>query len=101
MIQRVEGDRGHKNIGSISNNGPDPMKITKLPSQHSMLDHQRHASKTSFQWRFAGVPMIVRLLMFGCALLSSLLGRRQFNDIVTVCKETLICTRYFNFFSKL
>ena len=26
--------------------------------------------------------------MFGCALLSSLLGRRQFNDIVTVRRDT-------------
>ena len=26
----------HKNIGFPSNTGPDPLKITKLPSQHSM-----------------------------------------------------------------
>ena len=26
----------HKNIGFLSNTGPDPLKITKLPSQHSM-----------------------------------------------------------------
>ena len=38
------GDRGsgppplvnHKNIGFLSNTGPDPLKITKLPIQHSM-----------------------------------------------------------------
>ena len=27
----------HKNIGFLSNTDPDPLKITKLPSQHSML----------------------------------------------------------------
>ena len=29
----------HKAIGLLSNNGPDPLKITKLPSQRSMLGH--------------------------------------------------------------
>ena len=29
--------KNHKNIGFLSNTGPDPLKITKLPSQHSML----------------------------------------------------------------
>ena len=40
------GDRGsgpplknHKNIGFLSNTGPDPLKITKISSQHSMLGH--------------------------------------------------------------
>ena len=48
-----EGDRGpdplknHKNIGFPSNIDQDPLKITKLPSQHSI-----HASKTPFQRRF-------------------------------------------------
>ena len=55
-IQR--GDRGsghpenHKNIGFPSNIDPDPLKITKLPSQHSMVGHYR-------QWRFADGPMVV------------------------------------------
>ena len=47
------GDRGsglplktHKEVGFLSNTGPDPLKITKLPSQHSMLGHNRHASET-------------------------------------------------------
>ena len=31
-----------KNIGLLSNTGLDPLKITKLPSQH------RHASQTPF-----------------------------------------------------
>ena len=38
----------HKNIGFLRNTGPDPLKITKLPSQHSMLGHHRHASETPF-----------------------------------------------------
>ena len=33
-----------KNIGFLSNTGPDPLKITKLPSQHSMFGHYRPAS---------------------------------------------------------
>ena len=43
-----EGDRGsgpplknHKNIGFLINSGPDPLKISKLRSQHSMLDNHR------------------------------------------------------------
>ena len=33
---------------SLSNTGPDPLKFSKLPSQHSMLGHHRPASKTPF-----------------------------------------------------
>ena len=29
--------KNHKNIGFLCNTGPDPLKITKLLSQHSML----------------------------------------------------------------
>ena len=29
--------KNHKNMGFLSNIGLDPLKITKLPSQHSML----------------------------------------------------------------
>ena len=35
-----------------SNIDPDPLKITKLPSQHSFVGHYR-------QWRFADGPMVV------------------------------------------
>ena len=35
--------KNHKNIGFLSNTGPDPIKNTKLPSQHSMLGHHRRA----------------------------------------------------------
>ena len=50
----------HKNIGFLSNTGPDPLKITKLPSQHSVLGHHQHTSETQFKfkWRFAGVLMM-------------------------------------------
>ena len=33
--------KNKKNIGFLSNTGPDPWKITKLPNQHSMLSHHR------------------------------------------------------------
>ena len=52
--------KNHKNIGCLSNTGLDPLKITKLPSQHSMLGHHRHASETPFKWRSAGGPMMAR-----------------------------------------
>ena len=51
-----------KNIGFLSNTGPDPLKITKLPVQHSMLGHHRSASETPFK------PLIVE---FGSFLPSS------------------------------
>ena len=34
--------KNHKNIGFLSKPGLDPLKITKLSSQHSMLGHHRH-----------------------------------------------------------
>ena len=44
--------KNHKNIGVLCNSGPDPLKFTKLLSQHSMLDHHRPASETmAFHWR--------------------------------------------------
>ena len=36
--------KNHKNIGFLSNTGPDTLKITKLQSQHSMLGNHRPAS---------------------------------------------------------
>ena len=39
--------KNHKNTGFLSNTGPDPLKNHKLPSQHSMLGHHRHASETT------------------------------------------------------
>ena len=55
------GGTGGPGLGFLSNSGPDPIKVTKLPSQHSMLSHHWHASETPFKWRFAGGPMMVRL----------------------------------------
>ena len=54
--------KNHNNKGFLSNAGPDPLKIEKLPSQHSMLGHHRPApiSERPFKWRFAGGPMISR-----------------------------------------
>ena len=42
-----------------------PWKITKLPSQPSMLGHHRPTSETPFKWCFAGGPMMAR---FECYL---------------------------------
>ena len=41
----------HKYIEFLNNTDPDPLKITKPPSQHSMLGHHWHAYKTPFKWR--------------------------------------------------
>ena len=40
--------KNKKNIGFPSNIDPDSLKITKLPNQHSMVGHYRHASETPF-----------------------------------------------------
>ena len=50
----------YKDIGFLSNTGQDPLKITKLPIQHSMLGHHRPSRKTPFKWRFAGGPLVTR-----------------------------------------
>ena len=48
------GTGGPQNTVFSSNIDPDPLKFTKLLSQHSMVGHYLHASETPFQWRFAG-----------------------------------------------
>ena len=50
----------HKNIVLFSNTVPDPLKIAKLPSQLSILGHNRQASEMPFKWRFAGGPKMAR-----------------------------------------
>ena len=50
--------KNHKFIRFLSNTGPDPLKITKLPSQHSRVGHYQPTSETPFQWRFTGRPII-------------------------------------------
>ena len=68
-VQIQRGDRGfgspaplenYKNLGFLSNTGLDPLKITKLPMQHSMLGHHLPASKRPFKWRFAGGTLMAR-----------------------------------------
>ena len=65
--------KNHNFIGFPSNTGPDPLKISKLPSQHSTVGHygptseSQHStvghygptSETPFQWRFAGRSIMV------------------------------------------
>ena len=53
--------KNHKNIGFLSNNGPDPCKATTLPCQNLMFGHHRPASETPFKWRFADGQMMARL----------------------------------------
>ena len=48
----------YKNIGFLSNTGPDSLKITKLLIQHSMLGHHQPGSKTPLKWLFAGGPIM-------------------------------------------
>ena len=55
--------KNHNTIGFPSNTGLDPLMISRLPSQHSMLGHQRYDSETPF----VGPLMVV----FGSSLSSS------------------------------
>ena len=48
-----------QNIGFPSNTGPDPLKITNLPSQHSMLGHGI-GMPAKREWRFTDGPMMAR-----------------------------------------
>ena len=64
--------KNHKNIGFLSNSGLDHLKITKLPSEHSMLGHHQHASETPCKLRFPGGLMMALLrVVFGSSLSSS------------------------------
>ena len=64
QVVRIPSEKSPKKIGFPGNTGPDPLKITKLPSQYSMFGHHRHTSKTPFKWHFAGGPMMARLLWY-------------------------------------
>ena len=55
--------KNHKHIGFLSNTGSEPLKIRKLPNQHSMLDNHQPASKTP-----SNGPLLV---VFGSSLPSS------------------------------
>ena len=68
----------HKTVGFRRNTGPDPLKITKLPSQHSVfsfsvLGPHRTASEMPFKWRFAGGQMVPRFVHFGILLFLGIL----------------------------
>ena len=39
----------------------DPIKITKLPSQHLILGYHQPARETPFKWCFAGGQMMAHL----------------------------------------
>ena len=54
-------EKSQKYRVKLSKTGPDPLKIIKPQSQHSMLGNHRPASKTQFKWRFAGGPMVAHL----------------------------------------
>ena len=57
--------KNHKNLGFLSDSGPDPLKIHKATEPaFSMLGHHQHASKTPFKWHFAGGQMMARLLWY-------------------------------------
>ena len=71
----------HNNIGFPSKTGPGSLnKITKLPSQPSMLGHHRHASEAPYIWRIAGGPMddwTAYIVLFGCFLVSTLVNLKE------------------------
>ena len=99
------GDRGsgpplknHKNVGFFSNTGPDPIKFTNLPSQHSMLGRHQHASETPFKRRFAGGPMMAAFS--GLSILSPLINKRKKNlrrqsDLLALVCDVKLCFSHF------
>ena len=50
--------KNHKNIGFPSNIDPDPLKITKLPSQHSMVGHYRQWLMGRWWSIFSGISVL-------------------------------------------
>ena len=51
----------HTHLLFLSDSGPDPMKIHKLQSQHSILGHHQHTSNTPFKWaHFNGISLVGR-----------------------------------------
>ena len=52
--------KNNKNIGFLSKSGRDPLEITKLSNQHSMLGHYQHTRETP-KWRIAGRRMMAHL----------------------------------------
>ena len=54
---RPPSPENRKNKEYLSNTGPDALKFSKLPSQHSTLGHHRHPSETPFKWRADDGPI--------------------------------------------
>ena len=59
-------EKSQNNIGFLRNTGPDPLKITKLQSQHSMLGYHWPVpvSEMPFNGLFTGGPMMARFKCF-------------------------------------
>ena len=97
-IQREDRGSGppekSQNIGFPSNIDPDPLKITKVPSQHSMVGHW-HASKTPFQRRFADGPMVVNFKWHFGPLWQNVLDPRMHTVCVNRLDWTDIISWYF------
>ena len=67
----------HKNIGFLSNTGPGHLNITRLPSQHSMLRHHRHAIETPLNDVSLAGDDCPLILVFGSSLPASTKKRCQ------------------------
>ena len=73
--------KNHKNIGFLCNTGLDPLKITKLTSQHSKLgNHQWPASERdtismAFRWWAYDGPFIA---VFGSSIPSSTKEKKSY-----------------------
>ena len=81
--------KNHKNIGYLSNFGPDPLKkITKLPSQHSIFGHHRPASETLFKWRSLGADHGPLIVVFGSYLTSSIY-KNMLSKLDPLCQNFL------------
>ena len=72
--------KNHKNIGFSCNIDQDPLKITKLPSQQSMMGHYRHVSETPFPWRADDGPLLVAFR----SSLHSINNKKQNKIVVSV-----------------
>ena len=72
--------KNHRNIGFHSNSGPDPLK--KHKATKSALNVGPLAARTrnrhlNFKWRFAGGPMLVRILWYLDPLSSQQLKKKK------------------------
>ena len=95
-----------QNIGFLSNTGQDPLKYTKLRSQHSLLGHYRHASETPFKWpAYSGIcldllPSKKKIVKVGSPL-TKISGSAHENTGEGECRKNLfLCiTKKFLIFS--